>query len=273
MTTDPADAWLAGLPENLAAQRRIMQTLLELCRDRPDARVFLVGCSMGRGAADEFSDVDCFVGSTPDGVDDVVRAVVSALPAMGEFVDRLVHLYAGMTRIVGQFAGTVQLDLVVAPAHTGRAPDEIVLYDPEGRLVGDRTVDADRIDAELVREWAFLGWEALANLVKYVRRGSSWEALARLNAARDRIWSLWAGARGARYPVFGLSQVLDRDPADLPAGIEETVADLDLDRLRRAGVAAGRVLTQVSGFAAAVHGGELPDAMAAHVTGLLEALT
>jgi hypothetical protein len=69
--------------------------------------------------------------------------------------------------------------------------------------------------------------------------------------------------------VFGLTQVLDRDPTDLPEGIEATVADLDPARLHAAAVATGAILQQVSALAAEVHGGPLPDAFALHVTALL----
>jgi ADP-ribose pyrophosphatase YjhB (NUDIX family) len=264
-----AREWLAALPAQLQAQRRIMERLLNLCLAQPAARVFLVGCSIGRGAADELSDVDCFVGCQPEGVGEVVSAVRAALPEMGELVDALEHPYQQLTRIVGQFSGCVQLDLVVGPAHQGRAADEVVLFDPDGLMTTDRVVSADIVTAETVREWAFLGWEALADLVKYLRRGSLWEALARLNEARDRTWALWAAARKARYPAFGLSQVLDRDPGDLPDGIEATVAGLDAVGLRAAAIASGMVLKQVSALAAQVHGGTLPDALARHVMALL----
>ena len=270
MEEHEARKWLAALPAQLQAQRRIMERLLDLCLARPAARVFLVGCSIGRGAADELSDVDCFVGCRPDGVGEVVAGVRAILPEMGELVDALEHPYKGLTRIVGQFSGCVQLDLVVGPAHPGRAPDEVVLFDPDGLMTTDRVVSADIVTAATVREWAFLGWEALADVAKYLRRGSAWEALARLDEARGWIWALWAAARRARYPVFGLSQVLDRDPGDLPAGIEATVAGLDPAGLRAAAAASGTVLEQVSAFAAQVHGGTLPDALARHVTALLQ---
>jgi predicted nucleotidyltransferase len=269
MRDDQARAWLAALPASLRAQRQIMERLLGLCQEQPGALVFLVGCSIGRGAADELSDIDCFIGCQPDGVDEVAAAVRAALPEMGKLVDTLTHPYRGMTRIVGQFAGCVQLDLVVARAHKGRGPDEVVLYDPEGLMLTDRVVEADIVTPEHIREWTYLGWHALADLVKYLRRGSRWEALARLDTARDHIWALWAAARGARYPVFGLSQVLDRDPADLPDGIETTVAGLDPAELSTAAIASAKVLSEVSALAARVRGGELPDALARHVTGLL----
>jgi hypothetical protein len=266
MEENEARQWLAG---QLEAQRQIMTRLLDLCVAEPAARVFLVGCSIGRGAADELSDVDCFIGTTPGMADEVIAAVRAALPEMGDLVDALDHLYGKFNRTVAQFAGYVQLDLVVAPAIRGRKVDEVVLYDPDGRMVNERVPPADIVTPELIREWAFLGWEALANLAKYLRRGSLWEALARLDMARDRIWALWAAARGARYPVFGLSQVLDRDPGDLPDGIEATVAGLDAGQLRAAAIAAGEILDRVSAEAARVRGGTLPDAMARHVTELL----
>jgi hypothetical protein len=269
MLTEEAREWLADLPARLDAQRRIMTRLLDLCVAEPAARVFLVGCSIGRGAADELSDVDCYIGSTTEGTDEVIAAVHAALPELGHLVDVLDHSYRGLTRTVAQFGGCVQLDLVVAPVVEGHKVDEVVLYDPDGRMAAVRVPETDIVTPELVREWAFLGWEALANLAKYLRRGSLWEALARLNAARDRIWALWAAARGARYPVFGLSQVLDRDPDDLPDGIEATVAGLDAAQLSAAAVAAGTVLRRVSAQAASVHGGVLPDAMARHVMSLL----
>jgi hypothetical protein len=146
----------------------------------------------------------------------------------------------------------------------------VVLFDPDGLMTTDRVVSADIVTAENVREWAFLGWLALADVVKYLRRGSRWEALARLEEARDRIWALWAAARKARYPVFGLSQVLDRDPEDLPDGIEATVAGLDAAGLSAAAAASGMVLERVSMLAVQVYGGKLPDTLARHVAALLQ---
>ena len=117
-----------------------------------------------------------------------------------------------------------------------------------------------------VREWAFAGWCALIDADKYLRRGSLWEAHSRLHEARDRIWALWAAAHGAMYPWHGLSQVLDYDPANLPAGIESTVAGLDAAGLRRAARASAAILTKASEAAAARHPADLPVAMASYVT-------
>ena len=55
-------AWLAALPDELAAQRRVMARLVDRCEAWPLARSLLVGCSLGRGAADALSDVDAALG-------------------------------------------------------------------------------------------------------------------------------------------------------------------------------------------------------------------
>ena len=63
MTTLTAGrAWLAALPDELAPQRRVMTGLADLCEGWPLARSLLVGCSLGRGAADALSDIDAALG-------------------------------------------------------------------------------------------------------------------------------------------------------------------------------------------------------------------
>src|SRR5215472_6804438 len=99
MTTPPSGrAWLAALPDELAAQRRVMTGLVGLCEGWPLAMSLVVGCSLGRGAADALSDIDAGLGvDAPAGeagvavVDSVESAVVAALPGLGAVVDVLRH--------------------------------------------------------------------------------------------------------------------------------------------------------------------------------------
>jgi hypothetical protein len=287
-------AWLAALPDELAAQRRVMAGLTERCAAWPLAASLLVGCSLGRGAADALSDIDAALGvDAPRGeagaerVETVAAMVTAALPDLGPLVDVLRHPAGAaghVRRIFAQFADGTQLDLAVVPAaeiddrrRRGGAPDFVPLYEAPGtRSFAEPAADGPAADAEppaayavtgeQVREWAFLGWCALIDADKYLRRGSLWEADSRLHEARHRIWALWAAANGALYPWHGLSQVLDHDPANLPPGIESTVAGLAAEDLRRAARASTVVLVTASEAAARRHPAGLPTAMAAYVT-------
>jgi len=294
-------AWLASLPGALAAQRRVMAGLADRCEAWPLVRSLLVGCSLGRGAADELSDIDAALGVDAErgqaGADRVATAealVVAALPDLGTLIDVLRHRTGTADqwarRIFAQFADGTQLDLaVVAQADIeirvrgGGAPDFIPLYQAStapdsvaralasGAQPGGQPPAAYAVTGDQVREWAFLGWCALIDADKYLQRGSLWEAHNRLHEARHHIWALWAAAHGALYPWHGLSQVLDQDPDNLPPGVEATVASLDTADLYRAARASTGVLAAVSAAAARRHPADLPTAMAAYVTRVLSA--
>jgi hypothetical protein len=295
-------AWLAALPDDLAAQRRVMASLVDRCEDWALAVSLLVGCSFGRGSADGLSDIDAALGvDAPRGEAGAERVgamealVVAALPELGALVDVLRHRTGPadrwIRRIFAQFADGTQLDLaVVAQAEIeerrrrGGAPDFIQLYQapaPQGSgepaartpagasALGSEPPAAYAVTGEQVREWAFLGWCALIDADKYLRRGSLWEAHSRLHEARQHIWALWAAAHGALYPWHGLSQVLDHDPGNLPPGIENTVAGLNTADLRNAACASAGVLATASQAAARRHPADLPTPMATYVTGAL----
>jgi hypothetical protein len=283
--------WLAALPGELDAQRRVMAGLIGFCEVTPLVTSLSVGCSLGRGAADALSDIDAALGIAARrgdaGAGEVLAVetmAVAALPGLGALVDVLRHRVGPgdrlIRRIFAQFANGTQLDLaVMAEAEVRRgaaAPDFVPLYQeagppdagmPAGRSHADgEPGQAYAVTGEQVREWAFLGWCALIDADKYLRRGSLWEAHNRLHEARHHIWALWAAAAGALYPWHGLSQVLDDDPGSLPPGIESTIAGLDRADLRRAARASAALLSKVSASAAQRHPADLPSAMAGYVT-------
>ncbi|HEY1642895.1 MAG TPA: hypothetical protein VGG35_19550 [Streptosporangiaceae bacterium] len=286
----PGYAWLADLPGELAAQRHVMTALMTFCEATPAVTSLSVGCSLGRGAADARSDIDAALGvaagrgrSGAGQVLAVDEAVAAFLPRAGALIDMLRHRVGPddrfIRRVFAQFGDGTQLDLaVIAEAEVRRgaaAPDFVSLYRVTGELAaaapGGAGSDegghpaADVVTGDQIREWAFLGWCALIDADKYLRRASLWEAHGRLHEARHHIWALWAAEAGALYPWHGLSQVLDH--ADrLPPGIESTVAGLDGDDLRRAACASATVLADVSAAAARRHRARLPSAMARYVT-------
>src|SRR5215472_863718 len=60
--TPAGRAWLAALPDELAAQRRVMAGLADWCEAWLLVTSLQVGCSLGRGAADALSDIDAALG-------------------------------------------------------------------------------------------------------------------------------------------------------------------------------------------------------------------
>jgi hypothetical protein len=75
---------------------------------------------------------------------------------------------------------------------------------------------------EQAREWVLLGWWALSDTAKHLRRGSLYEAVERLHEARAQALRLLAAARGVPYPAFGLVSLLDFPPFEVPSTLHET---------------------------------------------------
>ena len=270
--------WLDALPPALARQRVVLRRLLAAVERDTRWRFLALSCSVARGAGDADSDLDLALGVADDAWPGALDALPPLLAGLGAVVDALSHQLPEWgdrphRRVFVQYADGVQIDLIAYPAtlSRGRPPDTVVLYDPDGRLAEPWTPSVLRADAATAREWAFLGWVALADLAKYLRRGSLWEALERLHQARTYIWRLWAVAQGVDYPAFGLTGVLDDPDAGVPAGLDATVAALDATDLRRAALAAVALLDATSSAAASRSGAEAPTALAAYVRGRLEA--
>jgi hypothetical protein len=134
----------------------------------------------------------------------------------------------------------------------------------------DEPAPAYAVTGERVREWAFLGWCALIDADKYLRRGSLWEAHNRLHEARHHLGAVGSSDR-RDLPMAWPAQVLDHDPRNLPPGIESTVAGLDTADLRRATRAGAALLTRASASAAQQCPADPPSAIAGYVTRALSA--
>jgi hypothetical protein len=260
------DAWLARLA--LPAHATILRRLVEEAGVEPAFRFIEVCCSVARGTADRHSDLDLGLGVLDAAWPDALSSLPGILGRLGEVVDLLDHRIAEWgddphRRYFVQYRDGVQVDLVVFPVgrRAGRPAGSIALYDPDGRLAATITPRLEKPTADDVREWAFLGWIALADLDKYLHRGSPWEALERLHGARTFALRLWAAGEGIPYPAFGLTSVLDEPGEGLPPGIGETVASLELTDLRRAGLVTAALLDTASAAAASATGATLPTGM------------
>lgn len=270
-------AWIKSLPAELGAQRELLIRLLDAIEGDPRWLWLELGCSVAEGRGDALSDLDLGLGVAEEDFPDALDDLAHLLAGLDEPIDILRHRLPAVgdlhhQRIFVQYASGDQIDLVALPAHLpkGTQPENVVLYDP-GALRRERW-DALVLqpDAAAVREWTFLGWVALADLVKYLQRGSLWEAVERLEQARTQVWRLWAVAHGVRYPVYGLTSVLDHPEVGMPPGIEATIATLDQSDLLHAALASADLLRELGVQAADTIGGNAPEEMAHFVRRRLE---
>lgn len=215
----------------------------------PGIRVLVVGCSIGRGAADELSDVDAMYAVLDTAWSDAVRDSAALVRRVGDVIDMHQQIIDHPNRELpayqhtfAQYASGVQLDLVVSIARERLAPrpDWVVLYDPDERVVGEAKASA--ATETQVRQWMHVALVHLSSCAKYLTRGSLWEANAQLDAARSELWRLWAVAERIADPQYGLTAVLDAPDAPMPDNIEATVAGLDRRALRSAAMACGELL-------------------------------
>lgn len=274
-------AWIDQLPGELSGQQGIMRALLAFSEDDANVSWLVIGCSVARGAGDRMSDLDMAIGIGTEVWEAARDRVRAAADGLGDLVDRYWHQLPGVPdpheRIFAQYADGCQLDLVLLPAKvtSGGLLRSVVLYDRDGQFAGagmEWGGPTPRPTDEQIREWAFGGWCALADLSKYVRRGSVWEALERLHEARTQLWRVHAAASGIADPQYGLTSVLDFAPDDIPTRIGETVAGLTLPGLLAAARQVARLLTEAGQRLPAGTQEALPHAMAAYVTAVLDSI-
>jgi hypothetical protein len=230
------------MPLAVNRQRHLLGAMLDAVELEPALRWFELGCSLGRGAGDARSDVDCAVGVRDEHFDSALDLAVLLASADGATIsDEMRQTFPGRDaqtcwHVFTLYDDGAQLSLVLMPAswRLGLPPGSVALHDLDGQLAAPwRPAGAD-VDAATLREWAALGWIALGDLAKYLDRGSLWEAHQRLEAARGEFWKLWAAGANVDFPGYGLTAILDEATPLLPASVEATVATLDADELRRA---------------------------------------
>jgi hypothetical protein len=266
--------WIDDLPPELAGQQALLRGLLALCDADDRISWLVIGCSLARGAGDRLSDLDMAMGIRDEDFEAARPDLRRAVDGLGELVESYYHQLPGLAqaheRIFAQFADRSQVDLVLFPASVpgGSVPDVVVLYDPDDRLV--TAAERKPVTSGQVREWAFGGWCALADLGKYLRRGSRWEALARLNEARAQLWQLWAVTLDVPDPQYGLTSILDFAPGQVPASFEGTLADRDPGRLLDAARRVAALLHEAGERLPDDQRAALPGAMARYITVDLE---
>jgi len=230
----------------------------------------VIGCSLGRGAADRWSDLDLAMGINDEDFDAAVTKARHLVDGLGNLVESFQHKIPGLTtaheRIFAQYADRCQVDLVVfrESEPVGSVRDLVILYDPQSNVVP--VAEHHPITADQVREWAFGSWCAVADLGKYLRRRSWWEALDRLAEARGQLWRLWAALLGVPNPQYGLTSILDFAPERVPAAMASTISDLDPGRLLAAARSLAKQLTALGECLPPDLREAIPAAMGRYVT-------
>jgi hypothetical protein len=269
-------AWIDQLPDEMARQKMLLRGLLTVCEDENSIRWLVIGCSIARGAGDCLSDLDLAIGVRDDDFVAVAPKICTAVEGLGDLVDSYQHKLPSVAgahlRVFAQYADRCQVDLVIFPASASAEPftGVVALYDPDAVVLTRAYRDPPTPDQ--VREWAFGGWCALADAGKYLRRGSAWEALNQLNAARDQLWRLQAVADEVPDPQFGVISILDFAPETISPGMAATVTDLAPARLVSAAQQLADLLSRVGQQLPAEHRAVLPDAMARYVISDLQQL-
>lgn len=205
--------------------------------------------SLGRGAGDDWSDVDAGIGVDVSGSSYAERrdSALAAARAFADVADTLVQHLGSDDRpadhLVLQYRDGRQLSLVVAPAdrRTGLPPESRALLDRSGRLAQPHLPPSARATDEQLREWAFLAWWGLSDVAKHARRGRVWRALESLAETRSNVWRLYAAESDVLYPTFGAVSV---ENADIPApkGMDRTLAAADSSSIIAAAHALAAVL-------------------------------
>lgn len=241
---DEARRWISGLGPELAVQARLLERLLGAVEADQRWEWLELGCSVAEGRGDAWSDLDVGLGYRDEPDRPAGDEVTAMLRGLGETVEVSVQPAERTCRWWVQYADGGQIDLVAmaADSRPGRAPGSVALLDRQGRLREAFTPRVWTASAEDVRGWLLDGWEALANVAKYVHRGSLLEAIDQVHRARGRVLQLWAAGEEVAYPAFGLTSLLDDARAALPPDIGSTYPVADRTSVVSAALATARLL-------------------------------
>lgn len=233
--------FVSSLPPRLATQKRLLASLLAAVEADDRWEWLELGCSVAAGRGDELSDLDLGLGYLDEAA---VSTVDGLLRGLGEVVDVSAQPYSGMARWWVQYADGGQIDLVAMPAadRRGLPPGSVALLDRAGRLSTPVIPSSWAAGPDDPRNWLLDGWEALANVSKYLRRGSLLEALDQIQRARGRIFQLCAFAQDVPYPAYGLTSLLDEPAPSLPPNISDTYGLPTAESVLEAGLATARLL-------------------------------
>ncbi|MEU4387814.1 hypothetical protein [Promicromonospora sp. NPDC023805] len=201
-SSEPASAEPGSSPGS-PGPAELVEILTLWARETPWVEWLELAGSLGRGAGDEYSDIDAGVGLLDGGDLEAIEHAVTEFAPTAAVLRQ--PFGPETTHLVCIYQDGRQLSLVVMPSatRTGLAPEAVALVDKLDRL----STSLDRAtwdpDADGRREWAFLACIAAGDALKHARRGTYWRALRSLTEARDLYLQLVAAQEQVVFPQFG----------------------------------------------------------------------
>lgn len=189
--------------------------------------------SIGRGDADEFSDVDLYLVVSPQNRDAVLARRECYLAAYGAAVF-IEDVDFGLPQKVAIFSNALHVDLYVAePQQVGDLDPIVPWYDPRGLFDGVIPARADMTDEELARHFSSALYSLVEASSAYGRRNYPWAAKI-VSDAVGELSIVMRGLYDRRYAFLGLKRINEVIPAQDCRMLEGIFAHLGRRDLRAA---------------------------------------
>lgn len=169
--------------------------------------------SIARGEADEFSDIDLYLVTSPQNRDAVLARRERYLAAYGDIVF-LEDVDFGLPQKVAIFSDALHVDLYVAePQQVGSLDPVVAAYDPAGLFKDVTPTRPDVTDEELCRHFSSALYCLVEASSAYGRQNDAWAAKI-VSDAVGELSSCLRSLYDRRYAFLGLKKINEVVPVE-----------------------------------------------------------
>lgn len=169
--------------------------------------------SIGRGDADEFSDIDLYLVVSPQNRDAVLARREKYLSAYGDVVF-VEDVDFGLPQKVAILSDALHVDLYVAePKQVGSLDPVVAVYDPASLFADVASTRADVTDEELCRHFSSVIYCLVEASSAYGRRNDAWTTKIMSDAVGE-LSVLVRSLYDRRYAFLGLKKINEVIPAE-----------------------------------------------------------
>lgn len=169
--------------------------------------------SIGRGDADEFSDIDLYLVVSPQNRDAVLARREKYLSAYGDVVF-VEDVDFGLPQKVAILSDALHVDLYVAePKQVGSLDPVVAVYDPASLFADVAFTRADVTDEELCRHFSSVIYCLVEASSAYGRRNDAWVTKIMSDAVGE-LSVLVRSLYDRRYAFLGLKKINEVIPAE-----------------------------------------------------------